>query len=312
MSFFTICVRKIFVSVKRSQVEYILRLLLVSRGVLYISWRFWFCLLLFMKVASKYKVNFLHFFPVSPRLLIKFYTPIERSSAVLLPVDTLIFTLSSCKSLGVSWEKSWISCVGRWWPSAGWLLLRCLLSASAGVVLPFPSVSAQETHTMSVSSGVTQQSTLLPIHFLPSCLHAKPNHANVFRGGLCCSSFFENHVLTQWSVRGVSEWVDKLVWWVQIQQRARFYGSCGFLMPIPCGFHNASLCKERKRQEAGSLLCKRVCGLMTLSSVCLRTVALGVGHGFSSVFKKVAEATWQMCCAMLFCCPARARGGQGW
>lgn len=101
MSFFIICVRKIYVSVKCSQIEYILRLLLASRGVLYIPWGFWFCFLLLRKVTSKYKVNFLHFFPFCPRYLNRFHIPTEGSSAVLLPVDTQIFTLLSCKPLGI-------------------------------------------------------------------------------------------------------------------------------------------------------------------------------------------------------------------
>lgn len=73
------------------------------------------------------------------------------------------------------------------------------------------------------------------------------------------SSFFEKHVLMQWSVKTVPDWVDKHVCTL-IQQRVRFCGNCAFLMVRGTMM---TLCRERKKQEAGSLLCKRLYGLMT-------------------------------------------------
>lgn len=181
-----------------------------------------------MKVASKYKVNFLHFFPVCPGWLNRFHIPTERSSAVLPPVETKIFTLLSCKPLWVTREKLLDTLCGEMMTLC-WLtfikMSLCqpeLLSCPSQVSLyrkPMPPLSQ-------VVLSVIQQSTLLPRHFLPSCLLSQIMKTYL-RGGFARSSFFEKHVLTQWSVRGIPDWVDKCAWWIQ---RGRFCRSCGFFI----------------------------------------------------------------------------------
>lgn len=100
------------------------------------------------------------------------------------------------------------------------------------------------TYLSQVASGVIQHSTLLPIHFLPTCMLSQ-NYTTMFKA-FARSSFFANHVLT-W-------WFDEELWagllsrsggYTLTQQAWRGSGSCGCL--VARGI-TMTLCRERREK----------------------------------------------------------------
>lgn len=125
MSSFIICLRQIFVSVKCAPIKYFLRLLLALRGIICIPWGFWFCLLLFMKVVSKHELIFCISSLFAQDHSLGFTSLFRVLCGASTSIDTDCYSLI-LQTLWVTREKTWIPCMGRWWPCAAWLLLSCL------------------------------------------------------------------------------------------------------------------------------------------------------------------------------------------
>lgn len=179
MSSFIICLRKILVSVECAQIQYLLRLLLALRGITCIPWGFWSCLLLFMKVVSKPKEIFLHFFPVCLKSLTRSHIPIQgllwcfyqyRCSLLLSHLA------NPCQSLGQNHGYHVWGDDGPLLPGFCW---DAFSATCAGIVLSFSSVSVQETHDISVPGGIWGHTAQYATsHTLPPYLHAKPKLHN--------------------------------------------------------------------------------------------------------------------------------------